>query len=202
MHPCPTPRALLGRLLDGILPLQRRAHASAAKSTRCLVGALRKRSNRSRSSREMQNRCGLLSGHQAVQVTAVSCLTECAADVKVQPQRSRRHRNGLLDDVSPLVYAVGVVPCPGGQAACRGRQHSSLSRIADSSRSESTWFYGIRLRTLHCPRGLWASMRSSVFVFSQHTADVISKREYHEVAFTMAHRNASVLTLYRERLGE
>ena len=37
-----------------------------------------------------------------------------------------------------LSRAVGVVapPCPGGQAACLGRQHSSPSRIADSSRSE------------------------------------------------------------------
>ena len=51
--------------------------------------------NRSRSSRDVQNRCCLLTGHQAVQVTAVSCLAERAAHVKVQPPRSRRHRDGL-----------------------------------------------------------------------------------------------------------
>ena len=32
-QPCRTPRAPTGRLLDGILPLQRRAHASATKNT-------------------------------------------------------------------------------------------------------------------------------------------------------------------------
>ena len=100
-----------------------------------------------------------------------------------------------LDDDSHLVYAL---------AGC-GRRCATLSRgIGSLSRqtTQSTGFMASVYERFLALAGLWASMRSSVFVFSQHAADVISKREYYEVAFTMAHRNASVLTQFRERLDE
>ena len=129
---------------------------------------------------------------------AVSCLTECAANVKVQPRRSRRHRDGLhaatFMTILPLFTpsrAVGVVapPCPGGQAACRGRQHSSLFRIADIVTELISLVFWHQITNAFLPSraaGVDAPLRSRLL-----SAHSISKREYHEVAFTLVHRRAS-----------
>ena len=93
---CPSPRARHGRLLDGFLPLRRRAHASALPLTKCGC---------EREGPKLRERC-------RVKRTKIA-----------KTQRRVEYRARFPHNFTPS-RAVGVAapPCPGEQGACRDQQ--------------------------------------------------------------------------------
>ena len=108
VQPCLSPRARHGRLLDGFLPLRRRAHASALPLTKCSC---------EREGPKLRERC-------RVKRTKIA-----------KTQRRVAYRGRFPHYFTPS-RAVGVaaLPCPGEQGACRDQQRSPF-RITDASRS-------------------------------------------------------------------
>ena len=108
VQPCLSPRARHGRLLDGFLPLRRRAHASALPLTKCGC---------EREGPKLRERC-------RVKRTKIA-----------KTQRRVVYRGRFPHYFTPS-RAVGVaaLPCPGEQGACRDQQRSPF-RITDASRS-------------------------------------------------------------------
>ena len=134
--------------------------------------------NRSRSSREVQNRCGLLTGHQAVQVTAVSCLAERAAHVKVLPRRSRRHRRVACSNLMTILTLCTPSRAVGVDALLRFRLLSAHSRCHIEARGTT------KLPSPWLTEMLLFSLSSESDWTSDQISSEVPRTEFHRILYS------------------